>query len=925
MVKHKVNLVEEARRKMAGDMSPTKTSWNTVKIGRKNVVVEKMTASPTQGSLLASDIPTTSAYTKAHHKHKCDLCSGWFELSSVSYSVPNYKLLELRRTWGVNQTGRRYDTASFLYANAKVCKFCSQFFDQSYEAQKREIVVDVESPSKAIISTTLERSNIALNKFAYQCSSMDNMAAEFALEPPYLKASRTRREIDPWWEVDLGGSYHINKICFETASASGQILGVSAMIFDNCVGYEDPFLDSAKGKAKQTRDFMLDGQGLTSQTFHPFEWSLGGQIFGRVIRIQLKGFYTLQIKNVKIFQGDVVAPQEDSIDINTLDEDAYLPGAFARLSPGQINQTLMFSPMRPRETLKDIQRKRDGGSPKIDVNYLLEVADDKKKKFNIWLKAAKRSAKWFSKEELLAIREYIFDEICVEKKSTTFVTSKNRPNSRGDTEKEIRFSYQQLMGSCLASFEPRADLAEVHQKLRQIMLQIDLKSNLKKLGAIGTSKKFEYIAEDDEEQLRLLQMAFDFMQDSWDIIDAQKVTDAKRRKAAECKGVLNSEPDVFPIERGCTWAQLCVILHLWCSKRSRLIPAKAFLETNFRGLDFFEPKNTHYDQVDDQKKHTFHGSVDLSDPDVSLDDTLNMSLVDMRNDMNDNDSRVSMGSRSRTAPGNMRFKEGYSTLLQTVRSQSTLPVLDTQFSEYKLNNLSKKVALYPTFPKKLRPDFVKFWVKPKAAVVEEAKDDSDDDKETQEPLVDMQQLKEITTPFKDNRLNLSDVKLEGKKKGFFVRICSLCLRKYPKRSIRTSVLLKHVITLRKSWDKSLIPDKMELLEDGMGMYNLVPVCAYCAQFFDPDWAGGIAYPMKQVVEEGKIGDEHKKKKPIFYDTRFPMEGGIDQAFFSRDERALKSRAGARTVMEVTATLTRRLEEEEELRKAKEEKETEKNA
>ena len=83
------------------------------------------------------------------------------------------------------------------------------------------------------------------------------------------------------------------------------------------------------------------------------------------------------------------------------------------------------------------------------VNYLLH----KKKKFNIWLKAAKRSAKWFSKEELLAIREYIFDEICVEKKSTTFVTSKNRPNSRGDTEKEIRFSYQQLTTTCSSSLD----------------------------------------------------------------------------------------------------------------------------------------------------------------------------------------------------------------------------------------------------------------------------------------------------------------------------------------------------------------------------------------------------------------------------------------------------------------------------------------
>ena len=35
----------------------------------------------------------------------------------------------------------------------------------------------------------------------------------------------------------------------------------------------------------------------------------------------------------------------------------------------------------------------------------------------------------------------------------------------------------------------------------------------------------------------------------------------------------------------------------------------------------------------------------------------------------------------------------------------------------------------------------------------------------------------------------------------------------------------------------------------MSMYNLVPVCVFCAQFFDPDFPGGIAVPNR---EENKV-------------------------------------------------------------------------
>jgi hypothetical protein len=34
------------------------------------------------------------------------------------------------------------------------------------------------------------------------------------------------------------------------------------------------------------------------------------------------------------------------------------------------------------------------------------------------------------------------------------------------------------------------------------------------------------------------------------------------------------------------------------------------------------------------------------------------------------------------------------------------------------------------------------------------------------------------------------------------------------------------------------------MENNISMYNLVYVCQFCYQFFDPDFDGGIAFPVR---------------------------------------------------------------------------------
>ena len=49
---------------------------------------------------------------------------------------------------------------------------------------------------------------------------------------------------------------------------------------------------------------------------------------------------------------------------------------------------------------------------------------------------------------------------------------------------------------------------------------------------------------------------------------------------------------------------------------------------------------------------------------------------------------------------------------------------------------------------------------------------------------------------------------------------------------------------RNSWDPSLVSPEVRLLDHTISMYNLVTVCTFCAQFFDPDFPDGIAYPVR---------------------------------------------------------------------------------
>ncbi|KAJ1435669.1 hypothetical protein B484DRAFT_325371, partial [Ochromonadaceae sp. CCMP2298] len=146
-------------------------------------------------------------------KEKCGLCRMFFHRNSVNYKVPNRRIFELQTRWEVKQEGRRYQNPAFLYKMVDVCSFCSQFFKMMPEdLPVLEAKEQPEKPLKLEIKTVVQRQDVAAHKRCYQSSEVDGRTAAFAVFPPYEQSSRTRREVDPWWEVDFSRSQHLHSL-----------------------------------------------------------------------------------------------------------------------------------------------------------------------------------------------------------------------------------------------------------------------------------------------------------------------------------------------------------------------------------------------------------------------------------------------------------------------------------------------------------------------------------------------------------------------------------------------------------------------------------------------------------------------------------------------------------------------------------------
>lgn len=206
------------------------------------------------------------------YKEMCGLCHHYYDKDSVIYVVPNYRIQELRDEWNLSKfKGKRYEISSYKYSISKLCYFCAQFFDDNEEIdqviensledsanvmsteQKQNsegeiMILDSQhhhEPKyqffKSITRTDLLKSSLNSSYKCYQSSTVDNY---LATNPIFLnKLSKTRRQVDPFWEVDFNGLKNIHSIEFDLFLSPNQLINGYILLFDKPIGFEDPFID----------------------------------------------------------------------------------------------------------------------------------------------------------------------------------------------------------------------------------------------------------------------------------------------------------------------------------------------------------------------------------------------------------------------------------------------------------------------------------------------------------------------------------------------------------------------------------------------------------------------------------------------------------------------------------------------------------
>jgi len=934
----------------------------------------------------------------------------YFEKTSVSYKVPNHRIMDLQRKWKYKREGRRYNTASFIYAFETVCAFCSQLFNNEVEVESRKGLPDIEftkspkktmkefetvaspSPDHNMIKTEIKRQDIALGQRVYQSSTVDDLDATIAVTPNETQyvhtGSKTRREVDAWWEVDFGRPQHVHALSITLATAIQIPLKVRVLLLNGPLGFEDPFLDSVTKKAIITKDFELEsGKSMAEMT--TIEWDLPASTICVAARVQLYGIHTLFIKEFHAYQGNEV------VDFSAADLDRTA-NSYASLSPQKMTQgwleitkSNMLHGSSSRPGTKSRGRTRQGdlmssgsftslpGSPSTNldggnsafstsdfaksgkrsggggagrrgkgslsrdqVTRLSEQIRNQNEAIQGWKNRVLHSANYFSHEEIVAMRDNIFNVVCAQSgvqpveapvvitPHTHMESPQTSPMHKGDgsglaegssmsvasgatgedhhasvvvaPEKPV-ISYgifdHELLDNALILYNPRGLLYNVSKRLRQVLRWIQSRERVKEVGALMFSDKFNALALDSADVLYKLSAAFNVVE----------------------RG--DNDSNSF---KDCSWSQFLIIMHLTCIAKTNLIYKWGYPKSHFS----LEPVSELEDHGPRSGRKSPHGPGTL----------INRSLDSDSNVLSSGSALFGGTSRCSTHQSNRggtagRGKEDYKSLTwnDILGADNPRPGSSAKstFVAMKIGQLSSRMDNEYDFPKTLNEAVAlaernaennKRAVLSSGAVkvasskdVEAAVEATDGDAlaapddlsltATATEELKLAKTRPGTTaavpgsppmtaslgspgaqvaffgesnPFattgdKSVHDSLHDQSMDDLLKGFD-KTCALCVRTFPKKALEMKVLFKHVIALRRSWNPSLVPKVIEALDQSITMYNLVNVCAFCSQYFDPDFEGGIAFPQrkeKDIHPEGVIGKIVAEKHPLveFLDDR----------------------------------------------------------
>ena len=390
-----------------------------------------------------------------------------------------------------------------------------------------------------------------------------------------------------------------------------------------------------------------------------------------------------------------------------------------------------------------------------------------------------------------------------------------------------------------------------------MILMIQSSSTHQKLTWVGDLQQNEdllLISEDSNELIGSMLEQFKFVDD----FISGKLETWKDKNGKPKKG--RTDPSV---DRGCSWSQFCIIIALFIDRKVHLIPSIAFGINTTNGilnaLDMYAEvvagsrsssrigtTQTNINHIDDFSALDFAGSS-TGPARISSSAPAGIFFADTDGEFKSTDLAKEKNTNECT--------EDKSPLLFAARDPN-IPVLDTRFSEYKLSNFSKRFNGEFDFPKELTLDFTNMYLEAEKSrragtanlqtrTVETENNSSGKlgfgETEPIPPASNLTTLPLISSALSTDISQSNIVKTE---EYGAPRVCSLCNKRFSFSATKFKVLFKHIVTIRKHWDPSLLSKDIQMLEQGTSMFNLVNICVFCNQYFFPDFPNGIFFPLQ---------------------------------------------------------------------------------
>ena len=416
--------------------------------------------------------------------------------------------------------------------------------------------------------------------------------------------AKSRREADPWWEIDLDSTHHVESIVFEIMGGLQLNIPVICMLLQKPVGFENPFLAQLESTAAAKEEFIMPE--IPELQTYTFTWKLPPKSNGRAVRIQLRQIHTLQLLSIKIYQGDeFVSPTKEDLEITKKSFATTNLEQFKRAKREFEKEMNSGRPKTTSGTTRNVHLSRNQ-KRELDIIDLNKTMRNRQRATEQYELALVLAARTFSIPELESLWEFVFAP--GHPKPATIVTIPTSPEGfdgrgrsvdsplrggrtrskspvSGDGSPPHPGSFQNSGikdVSALTSAVPAVGLDDIFARLKHVLYAINMKdkSSAKKLGILCQMPLLVELAEEGEEQLYILKMAIDTVHEAM---------------GPASQKTLNSI---------CKWGQFVYIMHLFSEGRTGQIPYVVFgIERDFRGRRTFsrdddqwsEGRHNHYD------------------------------------------------------------------------------------------------------------------------------------------------------------------------------------------------------------------------------------------------------------------------------------------------------------------------------------------